>query len=95
LRQESRPGESNKNDKEIEMLLPNRMKNTKLLLVLGMSCLVVAIVSSNTPVLTHLFGPGWGEGVRGFLLGLSISLNLWSVLLASRQRQNQNGCRVA
>jgi hypothetical protein len=77
------------------MLPPNRMKNPKLLLVLGMSCLVVAIVSSNTPALTHVFGPGWREGVRGFLFGVSISLNLWSVLVASRQRQNQNGCRVA
>jgi hypothetical protein len=76
------------------MLLPNRMKNPKTLMALGMSCLVVAIVSSNLPTL-RLLGPNWSHGLRGFLFGLSIGLNLWSVRLAPRQRQNHNGCRAA
>jgi hypothetical protein len=70
------------------------MKNPKTLMALGMSCLAVAIVSSKLPTL-RLLGPNWSDGLRGFLFGLSIGLNLWSVRLAARQRQNQNGCRAA
>ena len=76
------------------MLLPNRMRNPKALMVIGMSCLVIAIVSSNMPTATWL-GPNWSHGLRGFLFGLSISLNLMSVRLSTRQRQDRNVCGTA
>jgi hypothetical protein len=68
------------------MLFPNQR-----LMVIGMFCLVVAILWQNAPVFSRHFTPSWNHGLQGFLFGLSIALNLMSVRLAARQRQNRCG----
>jgi hypothetical protein len=81
--------------KEIGMFFSRRTQNPKLLMVLGMSCLVVAIVTWKQPIVTGLLGPNWSDGLIGFLFGLSIALNLWSVRLTALQRRGQSGCTTA
>jgi hypothetical protein len=77
------------------MLLPAGKKNPKALMVMGMSCLVVAILWSNAPIFSRHLTPNWNHGLQGFFYGLSIGLNLYSVVLASRQRRNRNACGTA
>ena len=69
------------------MIFPNRTKNTSALTAVGMMFLVIGITF---PYFVH---PTAGLGlnllhlVRGMLFGISIALNLGSVILAGRQRQ--------
>jgi hypothetical protein len=77
------------------MFLPAGKKNPKALMVMGMSFLVVATLWSNAPIFSRHFTPYWNHGFQGFFYGLSIALNLCSVLLASRQHRNRNACGTA
>jgi hypothetical protein len=75
------------------MLLGNRILDPKKLLAIGMLCLVLAVLWGNFPGLLGSLGPGWSHFLRGLLFGISIGLNLMSLRLAARQRQNR--CTVA
>jgi hypothetical protein len=69
------------------MISPNRPKDPKALMSIGMMFLVLALI---WPRFLHLganLGPDWIDGVRGMLFGVSIGMNLWSVRLAARQRR--------
>jgi hypothetical protein len=59
---------------------------------IGMLCLALAILWGNFPVFAGYLGSSWTHGLRGFLFGISIGLNLLSVRLIARQRQNQRPC---
>ncbi len=53
----------------------------------GMLCLSVAIMF---PIFVHpagQVGRNWFEGLRGFLFGISIGLNLMAVVLKARARR--------
>ena len=77
------------------MFSPAGKKNPKALMVMGMSCLVVAILWSNAPIFSRHLTLNWNHAFQGFFFGLSIALNICSVLLASRQRRNRNACGPA
>jgi hypothetical protein len=67
------------------MCLGNRSKNTTALIAMGMMFLVVAFLF---PMILHpatQMGKNLAEGIRGLLVGLSIGINLFSVILAKRQ----------
>ena len=64
-----------------------RVKEPKTMLVIGMSCLALAIL---WPYINHPatnFGRNLAEGIRGLLFGLSLSFNVMSALRGSRQRR--------
>ena len=75
------------------MSFRNRMQNPKTVVFFGMLCLALALVWTRFPFLTGQSGLGLADALRGFLFGLSIGLNLWSVRLSSRRRQS--ACRAA
>jgi hypothetical protein len=74
------------------MLFPSRKPNPIALRVIGMSCLVVAILWQNAPVFSRHLSANWSHGLQGFLFGISIALNLMSVRMAARQGQGQPPC---
>jgi hypothetical protein len=57
------------------------------ILVIGMMCLVLGILSQNLP--TGL-GPSLHHFVTGFLFGLSIALNCGALLAMTRSRHGRN-----
>jgi len=69
------------------MIFPNRMKNPRTLMSIGMTCLVIALLWPRILHPTAHFGPDFMDGVRGGLFGVSIDMNLWSAILAGRQRR--------
>jgi hypothetical protein len=69
------------------MEIRNRLKTPKGLMSLGTMCLVTAIVWPNIIHPATQFGMNLMEGARGLLFGLSISINLGSVWMGSRQRR--------
>lgn len=68
------------------MLFPNRWKNPKILMATGTACLAVALLLSLIIHPASAAARDWSHGVSGFLLGLSIVLNLWAVRLRTRPR---------
>jgi len=52
-----------------------------------MAFLLIALVWPRFLPVTGNLGPDAIDGVRGLLIGLSISLNLWALVLSSRQRR--------
>jgi len=70
------------------MLSPKRMQDRRVLMPIGMLCLALAILWGNFPVFADRLGPNWTHALRGFLFGISIGLNLWSVMPGARQRQS-------
>ena len=74
------------------MFFRNRTASPKALLVIGMSCLVVAILWQNAPVISRHFSANWNDGLQGFLFGVAIAFNLMSVRLTARQRQGRPPC---
>ena len=69
------------------MILKHVAEDPRLLLRLGMAFLLIALVWPRFLPVTGNLGPDAIDGVRGLLIGLSLSLNLWSVVLSSRQRR--------
>ena len=69
------------------MILKHVAEDPRLLLRLGMAFLLIALVWPRFLPVTGNLGPDAIDGVRGLLIGLSISLNLWAVVLSSRQRR--------
>jgi hypothetical protein len=68
------------------MIFRNRIKNPRALMVVGMSSLVIATVFSAFAHAQTQIGKDWLEGLRGMFFGISIALNLGSVILSRRQR---------
>ncbi len=69
------------------MTLPNRLRDHKTMMSIGMACLAIGLT---LPMFLHPaagFGTNLLHGVRGFLLGLSIVMNLWAARVANRQRR--------
>lgn len=64
------------------MIYPNRLKHTRTLMPIGMLCLVIALICPR--YIARLGRPDWSDGVCGLLFGLSIGLNLLSVVQANR-----------
>jgi len=69
------------------MILKHVAEDPRLLLRLGMAFLLIALVWPRFLPVTGNLGPDAIDGVRGLLIGLSISLNLWALVLSSRQRR--------
>ena len=67
------------------MLLKSR-KNPGALMTMGMSCLVLGVLWPN--IVPHIagIGPNAGHFLRGVLFGVSIAMNLMSIVIAKRQR---------
>ncbi|HEX8174920.1 MAG TPA: hypothetical protein VF543_07360 [Pyrinomonadaceae bacterium] len=63
------------------------MKNPKAMIRIGMACLLVCLTWPGFFHFTADLSPALIDGVRGFLLGVSIGLNLWAVRLICRQRR--------
>ena len=77
------------------MFLRNRNVNPKALMVIGMSCLTVAILWQNAPVFSRHLSANWNHGLQGFFFGLAIALNLMSIRLQTRQRRGRPPCATA
>lgn len=70
------------------MFLRNRPKNPKMMIRVGMACLIVfnvwpRFVPRIVPVGEHTI-----DFTRGVLLGAAMALILWAARLNARQRQN-------
>lgn len=68
------------------MCLPATAQNrrARVFLCIGMFCLALSLGMQNF----HLIGSGPLDFVRGLLLGLSITMNLWAAVLNARLRRN-------
>jgi hypothetical protein len=53
---------------------------------IGTLCMSLGLILSRFPRLAETLGPNWTHALRGLLLGLSISFNLYSVRLGARRR---------
>lgn len=69
------------------MILGDRIKNCKTMLRIGMICLLLFFMWPRFFPFAANLGPDLIDGVRGFLLGVSVGVNLWAVRLTCRQRQ--------
>jgi hypothetical protein len=69
------------------MILRSHAKNPKQLMMMGMAFLLPALLWPRFVPLTGNLGSDAIDGIRGVLIGLSIGLNLLSVLLVGRQRR--------
>ena len=66
------------------------MTNPRMIMPLGMACLVLAIT---WPVFSHpvsRMAEDWSDGWRGLLYGLSIGFNIMAVVHGARQRRCRN-----
>lgn len=63
------------------------MKNPKAMIRIGMACLLIFFMWPRFLPFTANLNPDLIDGVRGFLLGVSIGLNLWAVRLICLQRR--------
>jgi hypothetical protein len=70
------------------MIFPNRVKDPRAMMSIGMMFLVIALVWPRFFHATANFSPNLMDGVRGMLFGIAIGMNLWSVKLAARQRRS-------
>jgi hypothetical protein len=69
------------------MILPDRWKNSRLIMPIGMLCLASSLA---LPWFVHPVSAAarkWTDGLRGLLLGLAIALNLLAVRRKARQRR--------
>jgi hypothetical protein len=67
------------------MCLSDRNPNPRTILRIGMALLAVALISQRFVHPAPGFGEDAADAIRGFLLGLSIGLNLMAVWLGSRR----------
>jgi hypothetical protein len=65
----------------------NLQKNPQTMMHIGMACLLISLIWPRFIHLTFNLGPDLIDGVRGFLLGISISMNLWAVRLKCNQQR--------
>lgn len=70
------------------MNFSDRRREPAVLLTIGMMCLAFALALPRFVHPTAQFGPDLMDGVRGFVFGVSIGMNLWSVILAKREKEN-------
>jgi hypothetical protein len=68
------------------MIFRNLQKTPQNMMRIGMVCLLLSLIWPRFIHLTFNLGPDLIDGVRGFLLGISISMNLWAVYLKCRQQ---------
>jgi hypothetical protein len=64
-----------------------RVRDPKPLMMAGMAFLAVALLWPRFVPITGALGPDAIDGTRGFLIGLSIALNLWAARLGGRLRR--------
>ena len=68
------------------MILHNRLHDPKIVLRLGMLCLLLFSLANWFLHPVTDFWQGWADGARGALLGLAIGFCLWSARLTGRTR---------
>jgi hypothetical protein len=68
------------------MLIKNGRKNPAALLTIGLSCLVLGVLWPEIAPHTTSIGLNTSHFIRGVLFGLSIGMNLMSLVIARRQR---------
>jgi len=68
------------------MRLNNRRKNPAALMTIGMSCLVLGVLWPD--IVPHIanVGPNLSHFLRGLLFGVSLAMNLMSIVISRRQR---------
>ncbi len=71
------------------MILRNRVRDPKPIMMAGMAFLSVALLWPRFLPVTGGLGPDAIDGVRGFLFGLAIGLNLWAARLGGRLRRGE------
>jgi hypothetical protein len=72
----------------MSQFLGRTLPHARKMMAVGMICLAVALIFPYPFHPTGAFGLNLTHAVRGMLVGLSITLNLWSLAaMASRQRQ--------
>jgi hypothetical protein len=68
------------------MIFQNQLRNPRIFMPIGMMCLVLALLSQKFLHPATKFGQDWFDAVCGLLFGLSIGMNLMSMVLSARQR---------
>lgn len=72
------------------MNLPAKWKNPRVTMFIGMTALAVALgFLKYVPASAH-FDLATKDGVFGFLIGISIGMNLWTVRLRARERDRNS-----
>jgi hypothetical protein len=71
------------------MILRNRARDPRQMMMMGMSFLVLGLVWPRFLPVTGNLGPDAIDGARGVLIGLSIGLNLWAARLGGRLRRGR------
>lgn len=70
------------------MMAQINSKKSKLMLSAGMSALATGLILFTQVHPVTQSGKDWHDGISGFFIGISIALNLGSVLIARRQRSS-------
>ncbi len=70
------------------MFFQNQVKRPQSLIPYGMLFLVIALIWPRYIHLSGSLSPGWTDGLRGLLFGVSIGINLMAGMLAARQRRS-------
>lgn len=70
------------------MIIRRRVRNPRVLMSIGMMCLVVAILLGFVGAPTGALPNDFAHGVRGMLFGISIAAILLSVRRTARQRRS-------
>jgi len=68
------------------MTFRNRLKEPNVMMSAGMLSLVIGILCSRFFHPATIFGRNLSHGICGFLIGLSLSLNVGSAIMMRRQR---------
>ena len=68
------------------MLFKNHRQNPAALIAMGMSCLAVGVLWPD--IVPHIanIGPNLSHFLRGLLFGVSLAMNLMSIVISRRQR---------
>jgi hypothetical protein len=69
------------------MRFRERIKNPGLLVTIGMMFLVIALNLPRTAFPATYIGPNGFDGLRGFLFGIAIGINLVAVVFAALRRR--------
>ena len=71
------------------MILQKRLKDPQTMMRIGMVCLMISLIWPRFIHLNFNLGTDLIDAVRGFLLGISISMNLLAVRLKCLQRRGE------